>query len=200
MSGRYVVGSFGKLSIRLHREGAVRTVQSPGGDGSRCRQRWHWSPRRYRSGGWPWPWGPAVRARHTSARRRPDLRHAVDHRDTLRHQRLARIRRHRRGAEWARSETSKGSASPPDSPSGTKAGRACLAADRAPPWQSWRCTSCAAASMIAAQTELQGDLCRTLRAGRGHRVQAGDGGELPLQGRGHRRRHGVGSWRPASSP
>ena len=52
-------------------------------------------------------------------------------------------------------------------------------------------TSTAAPSMIAVQIELQRDLGVADGAHRGHRVQAGDAGELPLERRGHRGRHGV---------
>ena len=46
---------------------------------------------------------------------------------------------------------------------------------------------------IAAQIELQRDLRGALRTRRGHRVHAGDGGELFLQRHRHRRGHGVRS-------
>ena len=54
------------------------------------------------------------------------------------------------------------------------------------------CTSTAAPSMSRSRSNCRRDLGVAGGTGGGHRIQAGDGGELPLQRRRHGRRHGGG--------
>ena len=131
--------------------------------------------------------GVLLRAEHVH------LRHAADHRDALRHHRLGVLVHHGERQRRASSARSSGWAESAGltlrkvggvgMPGGRRRVHAAMAA----------CTSCAAASMSRSRANCSVMLVlpRVLR--RGHRIEAGDGRELPLQRRRHGGRHGFGT-------
>ena len=117
------------------------------------------------------------------------LRHAVDRRDALRQQRLGVLVHLGQRQRRPRSARGRRSAGRPGSPCGTTAASACPAAAGARACEMADCTSCAAASMLRSSANCSVIWVVPSALVRGHRVDAGDGGELLLQRRGHRRGH-----------